>query len=68
MNPATYDPNDSIDPRRNAGEGIQLPDCPKCGTAIVVQLLKSMRRYDRAHDWFRCDRCGQLYTRTRTGN
>ena len=42
-----------------------VPDCPNCGNAKVVQLLRSMRRYDRANDWFRCDKCGQLYTRER---
>jgi DNA-directed RNA polymerase subunit M/transcription elongation factor TFIIS len=42
-----------------------VPDCPKCGNAKVAQLLKSMRRHDRANDWFRCDKCGQLYTRER---
>ena len=67
MNTAIDQLNDSPYLRQGVSEPV-FPDCPKCGNALVVQLLKSMRKWDRAHDWFRCDRCGQLYTRPRTGN
>jgi DNA-directed RNA polymerase subunit M/transcription elongation factor TFIIS len=64
MTPSIENVRDQVPPNPLANMP-PLPDCPKCGNAKLVQLLKSMRRHDRANDWFRCDKCGQLYTRAR---
>jgi len=38
--------------------------CPQCKHGEVA-LLKYMRVYSQQEDWFRCDRCGHLFTKPR---
>jgi predicted RNA-binding Zn-ribbon protein involved in translation (DUF1610 family) len=68
MNP-TNDPSNRSKRDPRAGPDLfPRPACPRCGNAFFVDRVKSMRRYDASgrEDWFRCDKCGHLYTRPRT--
>jgi len=45
-------------------------DCPRCRSTFI-EYVKAMRPYARNEDWFRCDKCGHLFTRphlTHTAN
>jgi len=35
--------------------------CPRCPSQVVV-CLAFMRRYHHAEEWFRCDRCGHIFS------
>jgi predicted RNA-binding Zn-ribbon protein involved in translation (DUF1610 family) len=47
----------------SSGDG-DTTTCPKCGSGNV-KLLEHMRQYNKKDDWYRCDRCGHLFTTPR---
>jgi hypothetical protein len=65
MNPGLQPVHRHTESPKDVRRPISEIDCPNCGYAGFVQVIKAMRRYTLSEDWLRCDRCGHIYTRPR---